>query len=232
MAIGDSAAINLALGANNVIMGAWAFKDHTNGSRNTAIGNFAMGESTNGNDNTSLGENSLANTNSNFNTGIGKSAGVTNFNGTNNTFLGAFADVGINNLTNATAIGYRSRVDVNNAIVLGSINGVNGATASTNVGIGTTNPLTSLDVEGGIRTRYSGTAIRNVTAGLNIIGVPVNPPVPAGWDFTNTMVLVSIVDGTTGSIYQTKLVSATQINVDMNANFGGATRFNYIIFKL
>ncbi len=232
VAIGDSAAINLAFGANNVVMGAWAFKDHINGSRNTAIGNFAMGESTNGDENTALGENSLSNTNSNLNTGIGKNAGLTNFNGTNNSFLGAFADAGSATLTNATAIGFRSRVDASNAMVLGSINGVNGATASTNVGIGTTNPLTTLDVNGGIRTRYSGTVIRPVVAGLQLVGIPVSPALPAGWDFTNTMVLVSIVDGTTGTIYQTKLVSATQINVDMNGNFTGPTRFNYIIFKL
>ena len=232
VAVGDSAAFNLALGANNVVMGAWAFKDHTNGSRNTAIGNFALGESTDGNDNTALGESSLVNTNSNFNTGIGKNAGATNFSGTNNTFLGAFADAGSTSLTNATAIGFRSRVDINNAMVLGSIIGVNGATASTNVGIGTTAPLTSLDVRGGIRTIYSGTNIQNVNAGLQIIPIPISPAVPAGWDFTNTMVIVSIVDGTTGTIYQTKLVSINQINIDMNANFGGATRFNYIIFKL
>lgn len=232
VAIGDSAATNLALGANNVVVGTWAFKDHTTGSRNTAIGNFALGESTNGNENTALGENSLANTNSNLNTGIGKNAGLTNFNGTNNTFLGAFADAGSSSLTNATAIGYRSRVDINNGLVLGSINGVNGATSNTNVGIGTTSPTVSLDVEGGIRTRYSGSVIRPVVAGLQLVGIPVSPALPAGWDFTNTMVIVSIVDGTTGTIYQTKLVSTTQIVVDMNANFGGATRFNYIIFKL
>ncbi len=232
VAIGDSAAFNLAIGANNVVMGSWAFKDHVSGNRNTAIGNFALGESTNGDENTALGENSLANTNSNLNTGIGKSAGLTNFSGSNNTFLGAFADAGANNLTNATAIGYRSRVDNNNAIVLGSIIGVNGATANTNVGIGTTNPLTTLDVNGGIRTRYSGTVIKTVTPGLNLAYVNVIPGLPAGWDFTNTMVLVSIVDGVTGTIYQVKLINPNLIEVDMNANFGGAIRFNYIIFKL
>jgi carbonic anhydrase/acetyltransferase-like protein (isoleucine patch superfamily) len=232
VAIGDSAAYNLTAGANNVVMGSWAFKDHTTGSRNTAIGNFALGEATNGDENTALGENSLANTNSNLNTGIGKNAGLTNSNGTNNTFLGAFADAGSATLTNATAIGFRSRVDNNNAMVLGSINGVNGATASTNVGIGTTNPLTTLDVNGGIRTRYSGTVIKTVTPGLNLAYVNVIPGLPAGWDFTNTMVLVSIVDGVTGTIYQVKLINPNLIEVDMNANFGGAIRFNYIIFKL
>jgi hypothetical protein len=232
VAIGDSAAYNLTSGANNVVMGSWAFKDHTTGSRNTAIGNFALGESTNGDENTALGENSLANTNNNLNTGIGKNAGLTNYSGTNNTFLGAFANSFQDNLTNATAIGYRAMVQASNALILGSISGFNGATASTNVGIGTTTPLTTLDVNGGIRTRYSGSVIKTVTPGLNLAYVNVIPGLPAGWDLTNTMVLVSIADGVTGTIYQTKLINPNLIEVDMNANFGGAIRFNYIIFKL
>jgi trimeric autotransporter adhesin len=232
VAVGESAAFELESGANNVVMGSWAFKDHTIGSRNTAIGNFALGEATNGDENTALGENSLANTNNNLNTGIGKNAGLTNYSGTNNTFLGAFADSWYDNLTNATAIGYRAMVQTSNSMVLGSINGVNGATASTNVGIGTTIPLTTLDVNGGIRTRYSGSVIKTVTPGLNLAYVNVIPGLPAGWDFTNTMVLVSIADGVTGTIYQTKLINPNLIEVDMNANFGGPIRLNYIIFKL
>ena len=62
--------------------------------------------------------------------------------------------------------------------------------------------------------------------------VNVIPGLPAGWDLTNTMVLVSIADGVTGTIYQVKLINPNLIEVDMNANFGGAIRFNYIIFKL
>jgi len=232
VAVGESAALELVSGANNVAVGSWAFKDHTTGSRNTAIGNFALGESTNGDENTALGENSLANTNNNLNTGIGKNAGLTNYSGTNNTFLGAFANSFQDNLTNATAIGYRAMVQASNALILGSISGFNGATASTNVGIGTTTPLTTLDVNGGIRTRYSGSVIKTVTPGLNLAYVNVIPGLPAGWDLTNTMVLVSIVDGVTGTIYQIKLINPNLIEVDMNANFGGAIRFNYIIFKL
>jgi hypothetical protein len=43
-------------------------------------------------------------------------------------------------LSNATAIGSKALVAASNALVLGSINGVNGAAASTKVGIGTTAP--------------------------------------------------------------------------------------------
>jgi len=62
--------------------------------------------------------------------------------------LGYYANVGSNNLTNATAIGAQAYVTQNNTLVLGSINGVNGATANTNVGIGTTAPDNLLSVNG------------------------------------------------------------------------------------
>ncbi len=49
---------------------------------------------------------------------------------------------------NATAIGFQAAVSGDNAIVLGRINGVNGATSSTNVGIGTSAPTQRLHVVG------------------------------------------------------------------------------------
>jgi len=52
-------------------------------------------------------------------------------------------------LNNATAIGAHAKVTQDNSLVLGSINGVNNATADTNIGIGTTAPKARLDVTGG-----------------------------------------------------------------------------------
>jgi hypothetical protein len=69
--------------------------------------------------------------------------------GTNNTFIGIGTAISTGTVSNATAIGANADVAESNALVLGSINGVNGATASTNVGIGTTTPLAALDVAGG-----------------------------------------------------------------------------------
>ena len=66
--------------------------------------------------------------------------------GTNNTIIGSSADVGSSGLTNAAAIGANAQVTQSNSLVLGSINGVHGATANTFVGIGTTAPLVRLNV--------------------------------------------------------------------------------------
>ena len=52
-------------------------------------------------------------------------------------------------LTNTTAIGANAQVSQSNSLVLGGINGANGATADTLVGIGTTAPKAKLDITGG-----------------------------------------------------------------------------------
>jgi hypothetical protein len=74
---------------------------------------------------------------------------VSNLTGNRITLLGDGTDVGAGNLTNATAIGANAAATVNNTLILGSINGINGATADTTVGIGTTTPKAKLDVTGG-----------------------------------------------------------------------------------
>jgi hypothetical protein len=70
---------------------------------------------------------------------FGYYAGHSNTVEDNNTFLGAYAN-GSAGITNATALGYRANVTQSNSLVLGSINSINDADASTKVGIGITNP--------------------------------------------------------------------------------------------
>ncbi|MBS1791796.1 MAG: hypothetical protein JST85_29080 [Acidobacteria bacterium] len=65
-----------------------------------------------------------------------------------NTFIGSEA-TGANGVTNSTAIGRQAQVTQNNSLVLGGINGVDGPTADTSVGIGTTAPKARFDVTGG-----------------------------------------------------------------------------------
>jgi hypothetical protein len=89
-----------------------------------------------------------------------------------------------------------------------------------------------LNANAGIRTKYSGTIVKTFTVGgLQFTNLTI-PVLPTGWDFTNTLVLVSNADGILGAIHQAKLTSTTNIQVKFNANTAGSVRFSYIIFKL
>ena len=94
-----------------------------------------------------MGTRALLNTTTaSYNVAVGDSALWTNNTGSSNTGIGAFALTSATNLTNATAIGARAFVAQSNSMVLGSINGVNSATATTSVGIGTNTPSARLHV--------------------------------------------------------------------------------------
>jgi hypothetical protein len=87
------------------------------------------------------------------NTGVGYNTGNTadgsNISGNNNTLLGTGTVLGAGTLTNATALGANAEVDASNSLVLGSINGVNGQTATVKVGIGTTTPSNVFTIASG-----------------------------------------------------------------------------------
>jgi hypothetical protein len=123
-------------GISNSFFGTQAGEFNSTQSNNTFVGTGAGGQN---------GFNDVGNT-AHFNTFIGRGAGITNTRGNNNTALGLLANVGAVDLVNSTVIGSRALVTQNNSLVLGSINGTNGATADTNVGIGTTAPLGRLQV--------------------------------------------------------------------------------------
>jgi len=127
-------ALEYATGANNTAVGINAGYSINSGSLNTALGYYAMN---NGNASDISGSN---------NTAIGSNAGSLCGSDTYNTFLGFESNPSATGFTNATAIGSYSYVGASNSMVLGSINGVNGAGASTNVGIGLTTPSTALEV--------------------------------------------------------------------------------------
>ena len=115
---------------NNSFFGAQAGQANGTGSSNSFFGSGAGGLNNGGASNSFFGD----------------GAGNSNTGGNNNTIIGAGANVGLTNLTNATAIGYSAYVTQSNSLVLGSINGVHGAIADTNVGIGTTAPTARLNV--------------------------------------------------------------------------------------
>jgi hypothetical protein len=171
---GFVAARSMTLGNDNTVVGAAAMQNHSSGDSNVVIGSKAMGTTNaplkNGNYNTAVGFEALffndtsSNTAIGFrslrsvnngagNTALGLNSGNNLTTGINNTFLGAQTQAAFTSVTNATAIGYQSAVTQNNSLILGSISGTNGATATVNVGIGTNTPDARLHV---VRNGISG----------------------------------------------------------------------------
>jgi hypothetical protein len=131
---GSQSGFNNDSGSQNVFVGASAGGSNTTGSSNVFVGGGSGGSNRLGNNNTFLG------------TGSGGASET----GSNNTYLGYNAKGPFgSNFTNANAIGANSTVEQSDSLVLGSINGVNNATADTRIGIGTTTPKAKLDVTGG-----------------------------------------------------------------------------------
>ncbi|MFZ1560346.1 MAG: hypothetical protein WAT37_10505 [Saprospiraceae bacterium] len=92
-----------------------------------------------------------------------------------------------------------------------------------------------LNADGGFRTKYSGTIVKTIAAGASNIILNINPVVPSDWDFTNTMVTVSVADDPLYlrvTMYLAKLTSPGTITLSINALGAGQIRFNYIVFKL
>ena len=141
---GSSAGFS-STGNANAFFGFNAGFANTTGGSNAFFGAGAGDSNLTGNFNAFFGIGAGGNTNSGNNTFIGGAAGGANTTGSQNTALGASAEVGTTN-TNATAIGSQASAACSNCVVLGSVNGVNGAAGNVRVGIGTTNPSATLEV--------------------------------------------------------------------------------------
>ena len=134
-------------GHNNAAYGGYSLLNNTSGNKNAAFGDDVMNANTSGSGNTSIGYASMYNsTTGSFNAALGQLSGLNNVTGSYNLCLGSLSDVGAGDLVNASAIGHRAYVGASNSMVLGSIQGVNGASSNTKVGIGTTTPAALLDV--------------------------------------------------------------------------------------
>ena len=151
-AFGTAAMLSNTEGLFNSAFGQSTLSSNTLGDNNSAFGYMALRDNTLANQNSAFGRSSLIlNTTGTSNSGFGYNTLETNRIGSKNTAVGSEADVAVNNLSNATAIGANAQVGASNSMVLGSINGVNGATTDVNVGIGTTTPQDKLHVVGNIR---------------------------------------------------------------------------------
>ena len=150
----------------------------TPGVFNTFVGHGTGQDLTTGGGNTFVGDASgLGTTTGIGNSFFGLGSGRVNTIGEQNTILGWVAELGANNLINATAIGARATVAQNNSLVLGSINGINGATSNVNVGIGTNAPLATLDTRGTMLVSLNvGIGTTTPTAPLDVNGAGVFRP--------------------------------------------------------
>ena len=140
-------------GNTNTAAGASSLISNTTGYSNVGVGINALNSNTTGSNLVAVGDSALYNNGSGAtatqgkeNTAIGSKALISNTIGNNNTAVGSNADVAAASLNNATAIGNKSFVNCSNCMVLGSINGINGAASSVKVGIGTPTPIMGLHV--------------------------------------------------------------------------------------
>src|SRR5690554_6920517 len=140
-ALGKGSLDENTTGLLNTAIGSQTLTSNTSGSRNTALGRYGISASTISNNNTSVGYGAMRDFTSTTSAGL-------------NTALGYMTAVE-DDLINATAVGSYAMVEQNNSMVLGSIDGVNNATANTRVGIGTTKPRQALHVEGSVRVSDS-----------------------------------------------------------------------------
>ncbi len=137
---------------------------NTTGNANSFFGYYAGNANTSGEQNAFFGHQAgLNSTEGSYNVFIGRHSGYATTVESNNTFVGAYSD-GLAGITNATAIGYRAQATQSNSLILGSINGVNGAAADTSVGIGTTStsPVIRLLVESSYPNPTAGS--RSITS--------------------------------------------------------------------
>jgi hypothetical protein len=168
---GDSSGYSNTTGTCNSFFGGESGTSNTTGSYNAFFGEKAGFSNTTGHDNTFFGVNAgHANTNGSDNAFFGRWAGTQGTTGVGNSFIGHSAgdsntvenfntcvgesadidpgpDPAMFPVMNATALGSKAYVAQSDSLVLGSIAGLNGATDSVNVGIGTPAPQARFHVE-------------------------------------------------------------------------------------
>lgn len=165
-ALGGNNGGNNNIGIDNTAIGYQALSFNTTGQQNTAVGAESMYRVSTGRENSALG----------FRSGGALTSGI------QNTFLGHFSGTGVTTGSNNITIGYQAQVPLGSATGQMSIGniiyGINGATG--NIGIGTNNPTTKLEVAGKIKA-----------VDVNFSGLPVFADNAAAASLTN------------GDLYQT-----------------------------
>lgn len=162
---GYNSAAALTTGSNNVVIGAGAMTTATSTTANTAVGYVALSNLRTGAQNTGIGNSALQSTTyGDSNVAIGISAGSSNTTGSTNTFIGGSAGTGLTTGTNNIFIGYNTgapSATASNQLNIGNVLYGSGMSTSFStsgkIGIATTTPATTLDVNGLIRVYQTST---------------------------------------------------------------------------
>ena len=204
-------------GSINTFVGVQAGQNNTTGFGNSIFGSIAGQHNTSGGSNAFLGWSAgNSNTMGQANCFLGTGAGQNNTIGNNNTFIGTLADFSTSNptgdsntllgdltkltsgISNATAIGANAQVQQSNSLVLGSINGINGATADTNVGIGTTTPTQRLHVVGDALVTGNLTVNGTINSSSGVLSVSAISPLFSSGGQNPSISLSGVVPNTNG----------------------------------
>jgi hypothetical protein len=159
VAVGPQALYSFTTGSGNTSLGYLSLFGLVTGTSNTAVGSIAGYALTSGDNNVFCGSGTaFSMTTGTGNSFFGYEAGEANNNLTDCLFLGRNADCTTNGLTNAIAIGTNAKVSASNSMVLGF---------GVNVGIGTSTPAYTLDVQGNINGTWVGNIIDLAHGGTN-----------------------------------------------------------------
>lgn len=234
--VGTHAGQFVNAGNENVAIGSYAmqYSDDTGFGQSTAVGTGASFQAASGI--TAVGYQSRSgltpgNFKSLFSTSVGYKSLLNIENDTSVTVLGDFA-TSANSLKNATAIGSHAYVGASNSLVLGSINGTNGATSNTNVGIGISTPTAQLHTTGTVRlagltpSANAGDSMLVVNSANGDIGMRAIPnSIPSQWTSSSPGIYhtdpVSIGTSTVNSS-QALLLVGTQVIKNASANNANA----------